>query len=217
MGRPQFSIGGCCYRMQVDARQVASVAALSVHSAMGGDPSGPSLTPLLTTFDYTHTSCLTMGRMEWLRKQIADRDLTWAVSLDSDMVFSPMELLADMPIVSGRFAMGLAPARVAGTTLGQLHIREWNEEYPPGEYWNEFKACLDGNREICSGGFGLTVFNLDWFREHWPLPAISWEGESTMTFGEDVAFCLNVRSRGGKIAALRVSTDHYGYGEAQTR
>ena len=56
-----------------------------------------------------------------------------------------------------------------------------------------------------AGGFGVVIFNLDWFREHWPRP----EPEHTdVTMGEDLEFCLAVRRRGGVIRVVHVPTHH---------
>lgn len=215
-----FSFGGCVYRMLVDGRHAASLAMLARMS-------GQSF-PALASIDYRHTSNLPQGRCLWLRDQIArEPHVDWAVSCDGDTSFDAVHLLLEMTRAEGAIAMGIAPVRIGGTeALSNINVTVTDEEISkshldkhPGEIVRRadegrLKKVLDGDRLIASGGFGLVVFNLSWFRTCWPEPEP--EHVSIHT-GEDIEFCRSVRARGGLIAALRVKTDHFAFGEKQTR
>lgn len=210
-----FSFGGCAYRMQVDARHATSLAHLAATSVLSSyHDDGAPHRRLLAGTDYRHTSDLPRGRCLWLRDQIAEPRFAWAVSCDSDTTFDAAHLLGELARVTGQIAIGLAPVRIGGTERCNLRLRG---PQPPDERQATTKALaavLDGDRLIESGGFGLAVFNLAWFRTSWPLPTP--EGLDFET-SEDIAFCRAVASRGGLIAALRVRTDHYAFGESQIR
>ncbi len=223
--RPQFSFGGCVYRMQVDTRHAGSLAMMAQASASFMEA------PQLADVDYMHTSNLPAGRCLWLRRQIEATSLKWAVSVDGDTTFDSIQLLRELSVVDGNFAVGLAPVRIGGTeSLCNLCIKIADEEissfvgadgkltmapsHGRRAYAHELDAVLKGDRIIASGGFGVAVFNLAWFRANWKEPAPERVAIDT---GEDIEFCRSVRARGGMIAALRVRTDHYAWGEKMTR
>lgn len=220
--RPLFSFGGCVYRLMVSTQHAGALASLAVSASVRGD--GPQLADI----SYMHTSNLPQGRALWLREQIADKRLTWAVSVDGDTSFVASSLHSEMERVDGSFAIGLAPVRIGGTdNLCNLCITDEDERVsaradgaapPVGRraFATELAKVIAGDRQISSGGFGVAVFNLRWFRQCWPLPEVQYYG-STIDIGEDIAFCQNVRARGGMIAALNVRTDHFAFGEKQTR
>jgi len=226
MGRPLFMIGGCAYRQQVHVNHAAAVAMLASIATVRDDG------PMLAGIHYIHTSNLPQGRCLWLRDQIADKQLKWAISVDSDTVFTPQHLLAELKQVDGQTAIGIAPVRIGGTTDlcninltqedenisaemdGATHARDMPIVERRVQWGDELKRVLDGDRHITSGGFGVVVFNLEWFRAAWPLPAPEFVSIAT---GEDTELCKSVRRRGGIIKALKVATDHFAWGEKQTR
>lgn len=213
-----FSFGGCVYRLAVDARHAGSLAMLASIATGTTRP--------LTNVDYRHTSNLPQGRALWLRDQISDRGAHWAISADGDTSFSAQDLHTELPLVHGTIAMGIAPVRIGGTdNLCNINISDDDERTSKATdkaapshgrraFAGELKRVLDGDRLIVSGGFGLVVFNLPWFRTYWPLPAPERVAIDT---GEDIEFCRSVRERGGQIIALKVRTDHFAFGEKQTR
>ncbi len=226
MSRPLFSFGGCAYRMQVDGRHAASLAALASAATVRGEG------PLLAAIDYEHTSNLPAGRMIWLRRQIDARpSLKWAISVDSDTTFNAGALLSELRHVNDYAAIGLAPVRIGGTdSLCNLCIAETDElQNPriddtgklatpplPGRrmFAEELQKVIAGDRRIASGGFGVAVFNLDWYRAYWDRPSPE---RVSIDTGEDIEHCRSVRARGGGIVALNVRTDHFAFGERQTR
>jgi hypothetical protein len=224
--RPLFSFGGCVYRMLVDARHAASLATLAALATVRDDG------PQLASFDYEHTSNLYAGRMLWLRRQLDTKPrLKWAVSVDGDTTFTAQSLLHEMQHVDGQVAIGLAPVRIGGTeTLCNLCITDEDEqisaslgadnriELAPHHgrrmFMEDLQKVIQGDRRISSGGFGVAVFNLDWYRQAWKDPAPE---RASIDTGEDIEHCKSVRARGGGIIALNVRTDHYAWGERQTR
>jgi hypothetical protein len=229
MGRRNlFSFGGCVYRMQVDTRHAASLVMLGVGACQTALRDGRPVPHLLAEIDYMHTSNLPQGRALWLRRQIENGNgaLRWAISCDGDTSFDAAQLLDELHLVDGQTAIGIAPVRIGGTaSLCNINIDDADEQtsktidgaaplHGRRVFSDELQKVLDGDRQIASGGFGLVVFNLAWFRQAWPDPAP--ERVSIHT-GEDIEFCLSVRDRGGRIIALRVKTDHFAFGEKQTR
>jgi hypothetical protein len=227
MKRPLFSFGGCVYRMLVDGRHAAALAMLAAGATVRDDG------PRLAEIDYEHTSNLYAGRMLWLRRQIASQPkLKWAISVDGDTTFDPGALLHELRHVDASIALGLAPVRIGGTeSLCNLCITDADEKISAtiareGEgvalapaigrraFGHELKAVLAGDRRITSGGFGVAVFNLDWYRACWKDPAPE---RASIDTGEDIEHCRSVRARGGGIIALNVRTDHFAWGERQTR
>jgi len=238
--RPLFSIGGCAYHMRVDGRVAADIAHLAASATVR------DVGPQLASIQFNHTSNLPAGRMLWLRSQLDQTPrLKWAISVDSDTSFAAPALLAELALVDGPVALGLAPVRIGGTeSLCNLCITERDElvssQLAPGGvvveatrdpsddsiqvapahgrrmFAAELEACLapGGDRRIASGGFGLAVFNLEWYRHHWKRPAPE---RVSIDSGEDTEHCRSVRARGGQIIALKVRTDHFGFGEKQTR
>lgn len=221
--RPKrFSFGGCVYRMAVDARHAAALAALAAHSQRMLDK-----LPELAAIDYMHTSNLPQGRCLWLRRQLADKArLDYAISCDGDTTFDPAALLAELAVVEGQIAIGIAPVRIGGTEdLCNVNLTDDDERInarvdgaapPVGRraFGRELAGVLAGDRLIASGGFGLVVFNLRWFHAAWPEPAPE---RVSIDTGEDIELCRSVRARGGLVAALNVRTDHFAYGEKQVR
>jgi hypothetical protein len=219
--RPLFSIGGCAYHMRVDGRVCADIAHLAASATMRDEG------PRLASIQFNHTSNLPAGRMLWLRSQLDQAPrLKWAISVDSDTSFTAPSLLAELAMVDGDVALGLAPVRIGGTeSLCNLCLSEADElaaadgqapAHGRRMFAAELEACLapGGDRRIASGGFGLAVFNLEWYRHHWRRPAPEYV---SIDSGEDTEHCRSVRARGGKIIALKVRTDHFGFGEKQTR
>lgn len=215
-----YSFGGCAYRQQVHVRHASALAALACAPVKGG--------PILASIDYKHTSNLPAGRALWLREQLADMEgrLSWSVSVDSDTTFDAAQLHHEITGVDGQFAIGIAPVRIGGTEdLCNVCITDEDERISatkiterPGvgrrAFLAELRTVLDGDRIITSGGFGVVVFNLRWFRQCWPDPAPEHVSIDT---GEDIEFCRSVRARGGLIRLLAVQTDHFAWGERQTR
>lgn len=200
-----FSFGGCVYRMQVHAQHASSFAMLATIC------SGSYPGPLLADIDYMHTSNLPQGRSLWLRRQIANPRLRWAISCDGDTTFMASDLAQEIELVTGNVAIGLAPVRIGGTQLCNLNVL--TEELQEGEEGRasleELARILEGkSRRVISGGFGLAVFNLQWFRRHWALP----EPERiAITSDQDIELCHSVSRREGAIIALRVKTGHHAY------
>lgn len=208
-----LSLGGCAYRNMVRHEHASSVALFATALVLRGDFQ-------IGSIDYMHTSNLPQGRCLWLKRQIDEKELKLAISIDSDTQFHGTDLAIDLPQVLRKdVAMGLVPIRQGGTLATvQINLLDSRgHDFTPivdGELVpqerktlpEELARILEGNREIASGGFGLVVFNLDWFRAHWPEPDP--EGIDMRT-GEDIAMCRKARKLGGKILALRVRAEHH--------
>lgn len=206
-----FVTGGCVYRMAGDERRLGSICEMAVRAARRGDHIA------WAGHHAIHTSNLPQGRCLWLREQINDPRLTWAISVDGDTTFEAQDLLLELPRVIGDAAIGIAPVRVGGTEdLCNLCLSDGDESSHGARigWGDELRAVLRGSGDIASGGFGVAVFNLDWFRRQWAAPVPERVAIDT---GEDIEFCRSVRARGGRIIALRVKTDHFAWGERQTR
>lgn len=230
--QPKFIIGGCAYRQQIHVQLAASIAHLASICTVRDDG------PVFAGIHFQHTSNLPQGRMLWLREQIADKSKPkWAISVDSDTIFNAAHLKAELARINGQTAIGICPVRIGGTEdLCNINITDEDEkmsmemdtESPSMlasakqarhgrrvKWGAELKALLDGtDRQIWSGGFGVVVFNLDWYRQVWQNPEPEFCSIAT---GEDTEHCRSVRIRGGRIEAMRVQTDHFAWGEKQTR
>lgn len=217
-----FIVGGCVYRSMVHVWHLQSVAFLvrSGTFVEGG--------PTFAGFDYMHTSDLHRGRCQWLQRQIDDAQLDWAISVDSDSSFSGDELLSAMKWVTGNVAIGVVPMLIGGTQ--ELNVNHMGRDSECRTRPDVLRTIFrhDESVEISSGGFGVAVFNLRWFRRWWPkpLPEVDNNGancvckrtDATLTeaephaavlaVGEDIAFCQAVRRRRGHIRALRVTSSH---------
>ncbi len=184
--------------MQVHAQHAVCLSGIAALS-MAGDFIEPPL-PRFMAADYQHTSNLPKGRCEWLRRQIAEHDLTHAVSMDADTWCQPDQLLAAIQSVSGVNAMGIAPVRMGD---GRFNIRAMGTDAFVDKLTLE--RIVSEKLAISAGGFGIVVFNLAWFRERWPEPEPETTGFNT---GEDIEICRSVRRRDGIITALPVATTH---------
>jgi fructose/tagatose bisphosphate aldolase len=156
---------------------------------------------------YVHTSCLPRGRCEWLNSLIANRDYDLAVSVDSDSQFDGTQLAAAMEIMmQSDAAIGVVPMAIGGTHGKMLNVSLGNERLAAGRVAKMFKA--ETLPLISAGGFGVTVFRLDWFRENWHL--VSPERQLiNYDHGEDIEMCLAVGRRGGRTVMLRVDSKHH--------
>jgi hypothetical protein len=193
-------IGGCAYRSSVHVAHAQSIAGfaqiLTAHASikLGG-------------ICYQHSSNLPQGRSLWLRARIAEREplVHYAVSVDSDTAFGPVELCHSFAHMVGRSAIGIAPVIRKTSSGPQLNIySSQGEPIAPA-------SCGGGHPELWAGGFGLVVFNLRWFRENWPEPFPEPFGKPVeyINQGEDVQMCRSVISRGGRVIPLWIPTTHY--------
>jgi hypothetical protein len=196
-----------------DERSAASIATLAVMAARRGDQLA------WAGHQSMHTSNLPAGRCTWLRELIAETRVEWAISIDGDTTFEASDLLLALPSVTGGVAIGVAPVRIGGTgDLCNVNLHARDEITGPhgkrASFGNELARVMSERIPIASGGFGVAVFNLGWFRNHWALPVPE---RVSIDTGEDIEFCASVRERSGKILALPVRTDHFAWGERQTR
>lgn len=201
-----LSLGGCAYRNMVRIEHCASVAMFASVLALR-----PDCGFAMAGIDYMHTSNLPQGRCIWLRRQIETKELSLAISIDSDTQFNGADLALDLPVMlRPDAAIGIVPIRQGGTEATcQINVTERDELEGAQErraFPGELARILEGSRDISSGGFGLVVFNLDWFRRHWASPDP--EG-ITMQTGEDIAMCRKARKLGGRILAMRVRAEHH--------
>jgi hypothetical protein len=194
------AIGGCVYRSLVHTRHAVAVAQAYQLLQLAGAS--------LVKFDYMHTSDLRSGRRYWLQRQIDDRELDLAVTIDSDSMFDPESLVRMLPYMHGDRAIGVAPFVIGGTDGSpKLNII--------GDGWSrwgstELRALDSGLPVRClAGGFGLAVFNLTWFRRRWSGQVIDYDRDLVGTqMGEDIELCMAARTRGADIVALPISTVH---------
>lgn len=194
-----FSFGGVVYRSMVHVGHVQSAIGLTAlnYGVMKG--------PCMTALDYLHSSNLPQGRSIWLRRQIANRQLEWAVSADSDSKFSAEELTRAIELVHGKRAIGIVPMVRGGTEL--LNVNSQYGIISPRELSSMFAGAAVC--EVHSGGFGVAVFNLKWFRSHWQSPAPEMSSlVDPIHQGEDIQMCHSVMSRGGTVVALAVTATH---------
>lgn len=208
--------GGCVYRNMVHVGHVGSL--LSMVATSMTLPRGPRFVGI----DYMHTSELPRARCVWLRRCMDDKHATHAVSIDSDSEFDGPELLSLLECVSGSVAIGVVPFYIGGTEYINVNRLAYLEDVEEERMSHEaLRGAFLGARAvpISSGGFGVAVFNLDWFRSHWSPEPESWDlrvdsGEprrarrAVITVGEDIALCRSVRHRAADVVALRVSSSH---------
>lgn len=218
---PRFIVGGPAYRETVHVRHMGSVVALAQASIVMSR-AGEAIADMVG-LDYRHSSALPQIRCIMLRDMIADWGIKWFVSVDSDTTFNAGHLLAELHQVTGQTAIGLAPVRQGGTDgVVNLNLTSDDERRiaprpcadPVRMVGDELARVLEGDRHIESGGFGVAVFNLDWYRSTWPLPSPE---HCSIDTGEDIEHCMSVRKRGGIIKALRIQTDHFAHGESTLR
>lgn len=223
--RVPLIVGGCAYHLSVRTEHVGSLVAFATQVAYDDaavilDESAGHVTGLarkrpsyeIVKVDYQHTSNLPQGRCDWLRRAVLftmDRGRALALSVDSDTSFTAGDLVLDMErCLAPDVAIACAPVRIGGTQLCNLNVTREHEtrgRMIDRASMDELARVLEGDRNIESGGFGLVVFNLSWFRVNWPEPTP--EGIE-YTVGEDIAMCRAVRARGGRVIALRVRTQH---------
>ena len=184
------------YRSMVHVGHAASVATLCSLSV----PFGANV-----RLHYRHTSNLPQGRALWLRECLAMK-ADYAITLDSDTEFLASVLLKELDDTKNiPWAIGIAPVvrkRGEGIALN-IYSGQGEAISPP--------TCGGGRPPLWAGGFGLAVFNLSWFANHWPLPYPEPFGdrEEWISQGEDIQFCRSVVSRNGRIIPLWVPTAHY--------
>lgn len=196
MSKASFTIGGVVYRSMVCTEHMGTV--------LGMQTMGYTQDPVLSGLDYAHSSNLPAARSAWLRRQIGGTD-QWAVSMDSDTWCSARQLHTAMLGVTGDIAIGIVPVIIGGTGRnGMLNIVR--SDHMSRIRRDELDMSA-GPIEIACGGFGVAVFNLQWFRSHWPNPD-SERVSASSEYGEDIEACLAVRRRGGSIYALKVDSWH---------
>lgn len=195
-----IAVGGLAYRSSVHVAHAASIAELTAY-VMSTDSAR------LTAIKYQHTSNLPQGRSLWLRGLMMDRTTDYAVSVDSDTAFSASHLLGQIVYMDHGTAIGIAPVcRVAPDGRARLNIY-----HAAGEPF-ESSTCGGGHPSLWAGGFGLAVFNMRWYRRHWPEPYPEMFGEPSVDYinqGEDIQMCRSVIARGGKVIPLWAPTTHY--------
>lgn len=201
MNRRGIIVGGCAYRMAVDARHAAALAVFA-GATVGSDHWQ------IVEISYRHTSALPAGRAAWIRDALAESRADLAISIDSDTAFDAIGLRNAIGRVRDGDAMAIAPVRIGGTKLVNLNVL--GDDGAPRRMTSHEFADLPLGGAIHSGGFGLVIHNLAWYRAHWARP----EAEGIAgDLGEDIAWCLSVGRRGGRITAAHVGTTHYAYQE----
>lgn len=189
-GDLRYVVGGCVYRSLVHVRHMGSVLQLIAANAGG-----------FRGLRYIHTSNLPAGRVSWLRACIADKGIDRAISVDSDSEFDGAQLNDVMHVPPESIAIGCVPFVIGGTG-NKININDINGMRMS---LSDVRYLRSDYEVIESGGFGVAVFNLDWFRSHLPEPTT----EGDQSFGEDICMCRLVGKHGGKIAVLRVSSVHH--------
>jgi hypothetical protein len=205
--RSKFVAGGIVYRKMVHVRHCQSMAMLMGESILHGEDGAPEF----GAFDYRHSSNLPQARSMWLRAQIDQFGYRWAISVDSDTGFDAGSLLGAMSAVCGNVAIGIVPMVLGdgrGVNVSVFDTTADNGGKRPGK-----RATLEDistpYMPIHSGGFGLAVFNLSWFRECWELPHPEQYDADPISQGEDIQMCMSVRKRGGLIVNLAVEATHH--------
>lgn len=200
---PHYAIGGVVYRSTVHVSHMQSFVELL--SVIGDRCDG---------IHYVHGSNLPADRASWLRQRIqgmnelGSRNTDLAISADSDSEFDGIHLAGQLHKANDMsVAVGIVPMLIGGggeqTNVIDSGFRRYSVD--------GIKLHLTSNpngADIHAGGFGLVVFNLNWFRRYWPLPTPERHSISS-EYGEDIDMCLAVRRRGGRIIALAVDTVHH--------
>lgn len=199
------------YRNMVHVGHLSSVVQLARASML-------RLQPRFHGLDYLHASDLPRARCSWLLRSIRDESLTHAISVDSDSEFDASQLLECIETVSSDVAVGVVPFFKAGqAAVLNVNRMDFPHDRERPMRRDELLDAFHGSRAvpISSGGFGVAIFNLTWFRQCWKAPQPeTWtlEGEinkhGVIDTGEDVALCRSVRKRGGYCVALRVDASH---------
>lgn len=187
-------VGGCAYRSSVHVRHATSMAELATRG-------------IDLEFNYRHTSNLPQGRCLWLRAAIHSK-CDFALSVDSDNSFSSERIVDEISeVLEYDSAIVVAPV-VRDTSFGK-RLNLWSA---PGIALrpSDCNRLLPGPT-LWAGGFGVVLFNLAWFRLHWPAPFPEQFGDAAdyINQGEDTQLCRSVASRGGRIAAMLIETAHH--------
>lgn len=195
-----FTMGGIVYRSMVCTEHMGTVVSLARSTDLDA--------PRLGGLDYRHSSNLPLSRATWLEHQVRGSD-RWAVSMDSDTWCDAEQLQQEIALVRGGIAIGIVPVVIGGTeklnVLSPMIGEGFGNRFSVDGINAAFRSQLPV--ELTAGGFGVAVFNLNWFRVHWSAPSPE-RAAIDSGYGEDIEMCLAVRRRGGRVIALPVNSWH---------
>lgn len=229
-GKPYlYSIGGCAYRMQIDARLAASIAGTAILTTLmsAADDGAPSL--MFRGVNFRHTSNLPQGRCLWIQQEVGDRDtpgsedLDLSVSVDSDCWYRADDLARELLRIISALRHGIADD--VGLWTAPVHqgngacnwrtergfFASTNSDTPstPNLYGiangEDIAEIYAGRKKITATGWGLVILNLKWWREHWPEPV---PNITELWTGEDIELCKGMTQRGGRIEPIAVNVEH---------
>lgn len=197
-------LGGPSYRMEVDARHAANNVTFALRCALprivakkgfGGrlrHVVTPSPISIVGTH-YQHCTPVAMARNALMKESLADTEATHYMMLDSDCSI-PFDQCD--PIILALLALGDRP--MFGVPAPQRN-RQMNVWQSRAVKWRADSTLrTDGKLHECwAVGFGCVVFNLDWYRKHWPSPPWFLDGwdEELGPMGEDYRHCMELHDK----------------------
>lgn len=165
MRKMTLIIGGPAYNMQVDARHASAMVELSLKALLSGQVE--SVNTL-----YEHGCPVEMARNSLFRKALSEKDATHLITADSDVYWeNSEELIWGCHYIWGYNMNGelVTPQPLMGIPVlqrnGAANILE--NEGSSDRLHGRIRVGR-GPRYCFAVGTGLCLYNLDWYRVHWP-------------------------------------------------
>ena len=222
-------LGGPSYRMEVDARHSASLVPFAIRCAMprmvakksfGGrmryvvHPSPISI----VAAHYQHGTPVAVARNGILKESLERLEATHIMMLDSDCSIPGDQV---DPIIKCLLALGDRPMFGVPAPQRDRRANVWESRET-----KMTRLPLDGELHECYAvGFGCVVFNLGWYRAHWPKAPWfldGWDSEFG-PMGEDYKHCRELGLHldgppGDRNLALYAGSyvDHHDRGEGKS-
>lgn len=213
-------LGGPSYRMEVDARHAAHLVTFALRASLPRVAAKknfagklrhlvtPSPVSILGTM-YEHGTPVAYARNHLFTGALEVDDATHLLWLDSDCSFVPSQIELYLHAL---LTLGDRPMFVVPTPQRDRVVNVWETAE------TRARVFLDGELRAChAGGFGCVVFNLAWYRAHWPKspwfqdlwdPAIGY-------VSEDVGHCHALIARGFQPLYAGAYVDHHDRGDGK--
>lgn len=186
MRPPNIVLGGPCYRMELDARHAGTfgMLALALHSRCAS-----------IAWKYQHGNPVSETRNSIMATLLDDPESDIFVSMDSDSYF----LAHDIPTVADCIIRHYSHERVlAGFASKQRdgRLNVWTGNDGGQRYTTIHSDCKP--IPVHAIGAGCLIFNLSWYREHWPNRfwfRDQWSEEDGGCMSEDYWHCRTLANR----------------------